>query len=97
MRTNQTSHSKDMITVMHTTKVDKLRMILFVRAYDSNFEMEMYRKEKVDMEYGEWWVKSQIIDTAMLIGIKYFFPEGELYIANPNCKYKPVQFKNKKP
>jgi hypothetical protein len=81
-----------MFIKLHTSTEGKIKTIIYIRGFDRNFEVELYRDNPVSIAYAEWWAKSQIIETAMVTGVTHFLKVGVLYIANENNK----QFKNKK-
>lgn len=85
-----------MVSKLNSDTTEKIKTIIHVRGFDRDFEAEVYRKEPITMEYAEWWAESQIITTAMVIGITHFLKEGQLYIRNEKYKIpKLTTFKTK--
>ena len=71
-----------MVVKFHTTIEGKIKTIIKVRGFDKNFEVELYRDKPVTIEYANWYVKSQIVGTAIVLGVTQHFPQGDLYIVN---------------
>lgn len=83
-----------MIKKMNTNTQNKIKSTVYVRAYDSNFEIDIYRDKPVEIDYAKRYVQSQIITTAMVVGVKHFLPHAELYVANEGYKQFEITSKH---
>ncbi len=57
---------------------------VFVRAYCSDFEVELRKDHFYTVEEALEFVQKTIINTAMIKGVKHHKSEGELFIKNDN-------------
>lgn len=62
---------------------------IHVRGYDCNFIVTLEKDYFISLEQAIAWVKSEIIDTAIVILVIQKWPEGDLEIFNPNTNLKP--------
>lgn len=76
-----------MVVKFHTTIEGKIKTTVMVRGFDKNFEIELYRDKPVDIVHANWYVKSQIVGTAIVLGVTHHLPQGDLYIANEKYAY----------
>lgn len=71
-----------MVIKLATDTRQKIKTVVYARGFNMNFVLTLYREKPVAIEYAEWWVKTQIIETARVRGVEWYLPTMKLYIGN---------------
>jgi hypothetical protein len=71
-----------MVVVLETNLDGKIRTKAFVRAYDSDIEIELFENEPLSIKRAQRNIRFNIIDTAIVKAVEWHLKEGVVYVAN---------------
>lgn len=75
-------------------KIAMKKTTIYLRAYCTNFELTIAKKDHLSLEEAQTYVEKYIIETAVVIKVTQLLWNGESVITNPQYK-DPTQFEFK--
>lgn len=72
-----------MVTIIETNIKDRVKSKIFVKGFNTDFEVTLYRKSAMTIEQAQFWAQKRIVETAIVKAVKNYYSDGtKHYIKN---------------